>query len=277
MARAACIGEFKGDVANNTFDLVKRAKNTLVCETKRVFTNKLDNDGTLEQCKARWVLCGYSQQPGIHFDKTFLATAKATSICIFFLPVAFFDLKLKGIDVVKAFTQAMLSNADLYCEQMEGFEEYDKTAKRTSSRAMASCSSGANRAYAPSSATAPAYGERFSSKIYACVDKFVGLKITYNRDARTLTPSHELYIKNMAGRFLPNKMLRKSTMTHAWFTNKAERVSTSSKLGIATTESDSAITQGKLYLELVASTLYAATMTRPDISYHSFIRLSLET
>eukprot|EP00965_Chrysotila_dentata_P172846 5704060-Pleurochrysis_carterae.AAC.2 len=32
--RAACIGEFKGKVANNTFDLLNRPKNTLVCKTK---------------------------------------------------------------------------------------------------------------------------------------------------------------------------------------------------------------------------------------------------
>eukprot|EP00965_Chrysotila_dentata_P018710 622446-Pleurochrysis_carterae.AAC.1 len=40
-------------------------------------------------------------------------------------------------------------------------------------------------------------------------------------------------------------------------------------LGIAITESDSAIKQGKPYLKLVASILCAATMTRPDISYHT--------
>eukprot|EP00965_Chrysotila_dentata_P141152 4665617-Pleurochrysis_carterae.AAC.1 len=32
--RAACVKEFKGKGANNTFDLVKRPKNTLVCKTK---------------------------------------------------------------------------------------------------------------------------------------------------------------------------------------------------------------------------------------------------
>eukprot|EP00965_Chrysotila_dentata_P006541 213303-Pleurochrysis_carterae.AAC.1 len=30
---AACIEEFKGKVANDTFDLVKRPKSTLVCKT----------------------------------------------------------------------------------------------------------------------------------------------------------------------------------------------------------------------------------------------------
>ncbi|NJR41756.1 MAG: hypothetical protein HC767_02915, partial [Akkermansiaceae bacterium] len=267
-------------------------------------------------------LCGYSQRPGVHFDKTFTATAKATSIRIFFALVALFDLELKGIDVVKAFTQAMLSDADLYCEQMEGFEEYDKTTREKLVCKLKMALEGGRQsghlwqqantdflksygftqfwgepciftlkrdgsfllvivwiddlaiAYANKDENlfdqfATAYGKRFKSKISACVDKFIGLKITRNRDARTLTLSQELYIEKMADRFLPNKTLRKSTTTPAWFTDKAQRVSTFSKLGIATTESDSAIKQGKPYLELVASILYAATMTRPDISYHT--------
>eukprot|EP00965_Chrysotila_dentata_P088993 2937794-Pleurochrysis_carterae.AAC.1 len=45
-----------------------------------------------------------AQRPGVHFDKTFTITAKATSICILSSLSALFDLGLKGIDVVKAFT-----------------------------------------------------------------------------------------------------------------------------------------------------------------------------
>eukprot|EP00965_Chrysotila_dentata_P147500 4869309-Pleurochrysis_carterae.AAC.1 len=36
---------------------------------------------------------------------------------------------------------------------------------------------------------ATAYGKRFKSRISACVDKLIGLKITRNRDARMLTLS----------------------------------------------------------------------------------------
>eukprot|EP00965_Chrysotila_dentata_P188287 6172647-Pleurochrysis_carterae.AAC.1 len=87
---------------------------------------------------------------------------------------------------------------------------------------------------------AAAYGKRFESKISACVDKFIGLKITRDRKARSLTLSQELYIEKTADCFLPIKTLRKTTTTPAWFTDKAQRVSTFSKLGITTTKSDSA-------------------------------------
>eukprot|EP00965_Chrysotila_dentata_P032022 1067824-Pleurochrysis_carterae.AAC.2 len=116
---------------------------------------------------------------------------------------------------------------------------------------------------------AKAFGERFKSKTSACVDKFISLKITRDRNARTLTLPQDLYIEKTAGRFLPNTTLRNSTTTPAWLTDRAQRVRTFSKLGFATTESDSAIKQGKLYLELVASILYAATITRPDIPYQT--------
>eukprot|EP00965_Chrysotila_dentata_P175066 5778878-Pleurochrysis_carterae.AAC.2 len=199
----------------------------------------------------------------------------------------------------------MLSDADLYREQMEGFEEYDKTIreklvcrlkmplevdaraeglwKQATTEFLKSynvtqfpgepCIFTLKRdsfllvivwiddlaiAYANKDGPlfdhfATAYAKRFRSKISACVDKFIGLKTTRDRDARTLTLSQQLHIEKMADCFLPNKALRKSTTTRAWFTDKTQRVSTFSKLAIATTKSDSAIKQGTPYLELVRS------------------------
>eukprot|EP00965_Chrysotila_dentata_P051822 1720471-Pleurochrysis_carterae.AAC.2 len=122
---------------------------------------------------------------------------------------------------------------------------------------------------------AQAYAKRFKSNISAYANKFIVPKFTRDRNARTLIISQKLYIITMAYCFLPNKTLRQSTTTPAWFTDIAQRVSTFSKLGLATTESNSATKQGKPYLELVASNLYAATMTRPDFSYHTSRPLSL--
>eukprot|EP00965_Chrysotila_dentata_P005061 165688-Pleurochrysis_carterae.AAC.1 len=198
----------------------------------------------------------------------------------------------------------MLSDADLYCEQMEGFEQYDKTTREKLVYRLKMAFEGGRQsghlweqantdflksygftqfwgepciltlkrdglflliiiwiddlaiAYANKDENlfdqlATAYGKRVKSKISDCVDKFIGLKITRNRDARMLSLSQELCIEKMAGRFLPNRRtLRKSTTTPTWLTDKAQRVSTLSKLGIATIESESAIKQGKPYLEL---------------------------
>eukprot|EP00965_Chrysotila_dentata_P103112 3404396-Pleurochrysis_carterae.AAC.1 len=92
---------------------------------------------------------------------------------------------------------------------------------------------------------AKVYGNCFKSKISHQVDKFIGLKVTRDRNARTVTLSQELYIEKMADRFLPNKTLHKPTTTPAWFIDKAQRTSTYTKLGLAANESDSAMKQGK--------------------------------
>eukprot|EP00965_Chrysotila_dentata_P033805 1124913-Pleurochrysis_carterae.AAC.1 len=114
-----------------------------------------------------------------------------------------------------------------------------------------------------------AYGKRFKSEISNQVDRFIGLKVTRDLNARTATLLQELHIEEMADRFLPNnKTLRKPTTTPAWFTDKTRRTSTYTKLCLAANEFDSAMKQGKQYLEFVAIILYASTMTRPDIAYH---------
>eukprot|EP00965_Chrysotila_dentata_P021600 715746-Pleurochrysis_carterae.AAC.1 len=161
----------------------------------------------------------------------------------------------------------MLSDADLYCEQLEDIYEYDKTAREKLVDARADISGSKptpsflrtiglysvpgrtlhltlNRnglfllvvvwiddldiAYANTDESffdefATAHGKRF-------MGKFIGLKITRDRDARTLTLSQELHIEKMADRLLPNKTLRKSTSIPVWFTDKAQPASTFSKL-----------------------------------------------
>eukprot|EP00965_Chrysotila_dentata_P096371 3184657-Pleurochrysis_carterae.AAC.2 len=96
---------------------------------------------------------------------------------------------------------------------------------------------------------AKAYGNCFTlNKIFDQIDKFNGLAVTRDRNARTVTLSQELYIEKMADRFLPNKTLRKPTTTPAWFTNKAQRTSTYTKIGLTANESNSAMKRGKPYL-----------------------------
>jgi histone deacetylase 1/2 len=54
--RAAMEEEYNALIANNTWDLVA--------------------DGTLKRYKARWVVLGFTQHPGIDFDETFSAVVK---------------------------------------------------------------------------------------------------------------------------------------------------------------------------------------------------------
>jgi hypothetical protein len=75
--------------ANRTWSLVPRPPGANVISGKWVFKNKLRPDGSLEHHKARWVVHGFKQQPGIDFDQTFSLVIKpATILTVLHLAVA---------------------------------------------------------------------------------------------------------------------------------------------------------------------------------------------
>jgi hypothetical protein len=69
--RRAMEEEYAALVANQTWDLVPRLPGTNVVTGKWIWTHKRQADGTLERYKARWVLRGFTQRPGVDYDETF--------------------------------------------------------------------------------------------------------------------------------------------------------------------------------------------------------------
>jgi hypothetical protein len=70
--RAAMEDEYGALINNGTWELVPRSQGSNVVTGKWVFTHKLCADGTLDRYKARWVLQGFTQHPGVEYDETFL-------------------------------------------------------------------------------------------------------------------------------------------------------------------------------------------------------------
>jgi hypothetical protein len=50
--------------------------------SKWIFKQRFRVDGTLERYKARWVLRGFMQRPGIDYDETFSPVVKPTIVHI---------------------------------------------------------------------------------------------------------------------------------------------------------------------------------------------------
>jgi hypothetical protein len=64
--------EFDALQRNKTWTLVPRPPGASVVTGKWVFKHKFNSDGSLERYKARWVVRGFHQRPGVDFGETFL-------------------------------------------------------------------------------------------------------------------------------------------------------------------------------------------------------------
>jgi hypothetical protein len=78
--RAAMQEEYTALLQNNTWDLVPRPSQGNIVSGKWIFRHKFRADGTLERYKARWVLRGFTQRPGIDFGETFSPVIKPATV-----------------------------------------------------------------------------------------------------------------------------------------------------------------------------------------------------
>lgn len=96
---------------------------------KWVFTYKYNSDGTLEKCKARLVVMGCFQREGIDFLEVFAPVAQTKSYRILLALAAQLDWQLAQWDVDAAFTNAHISE-EIYIYQPEGFDDGTDTVLR---------------------------------------------------------------------------------------------------------------------------------------------------
>ena len=100
--------EFDALQANQTWRLVPRPPGARVITGKWVFKHKLNPDGSLARYKARWVVRGFNQRPGIDFGETFSPVVKPATIRTVLTLVATHNWPAHQLDVSNAFLHGNL-------------------------------------------------------------------------------------------------------------------------------------------------------------------------
>jgi histone deacetylase 1/2 len=118
--RAAMQLEFDAIQANHTWRLVPRPPGARVITGKWVFKIKYHSDGTLDRYKARWVVRGFHQRPGIDFGETFSPVVKPATIRTVLSVVASKQWPAHQLDVTNAFLHGHL-HEHVFCQQPTGF------------------------------------------------------------------------------------------------------------------------------------------------------------
>jgi hypothetical protein len=120
--RAAMEDKYRALLSNNTWDLVARPPGTNIVSGKWIFKHKLHPDGTLDRYKARWVVCGFTQRPGIDFDETFSPVVKPATVRTVLSLALSRQRPVHQLDVKNAFLHGILTET-VYCSQPAGFED----------------------------------------------------------------------------------------------------------------------------------------------------------
>jgi hypothetical protein len=89
---------------------------------KWVYKIKTNPDNSIERYKARLVVRGFSQKPGIDFTETFAPVAKYSSLRLQFAKAAQENLDVLQLDIKTAFLYGDLKE-ETYMDQPEGFSQ----------------------------------------------------------------------------------------------------------------------------------------------------------
>lgn len=97
--------EFNSLIENETWSLVDLPPGRRAIEGKWVFKRKYHADGSLERFKARFVVRGFRQQPGVDYieHELFSPVVRVSTIRFLMALVAELDWELEQLDVVTAF------------------------------------------------------------------------------------------------------------------------------------------------------------------------------
>ena len=117
--------EYNALIKNQTWTLIPHDQNYKHIGNKWVYKVKENPDGTINRYKARLVMKGFLQTPGLDFNETFSPVVKAATIRIILTLAVNNDWMLRQVDINNAFLNGELTET-VYMPQPEGFEDKRK-------------------------------------------------------------------------------------------------------------------------------------------------------
>ncbi|KAJ9512416.1 hypothetical protein QJQ45_012965 [Haematococcus lacustris] len=216
--------EIASQLANETRQLVDRQVGMSVLPGRRVLKTKLSPDGSTAKHKARWVVKGFRQRDGVDFsaDAIFAPVVMHTTKRLIFALAVQKGMRSSSGSMVHMLVyvdDCILASSDIATVQavkqqmQEAFEVHDLGPARD----------------------------------------FLGMRITYDRAARTLQLKQQQYIEQLMQRFSKAECNGRELPLDAG----TKLVREGEQLSSADTHT---------YRELVGALLYASTCTRPGIA-----------
>ena len=114
--------EYNSLVSMNAWELMPVPHGKKAIPSKWVFKRKLNADGSIERYKARLVIKGFFQRPGLDYNAVFSPVVRASTVRLFFSIVASFDLECHAIDIKNAFIQGDLEE-QIFMQQPAGYDD----------------------------------------------------------------------------------------------------------------------------------------------------------
>ena len=104
------------------WDLVPKPEHKNIIGTKRVFRNKLDEQGEVIKNKARLVAQGYSQKEDVDYTETFVPIARLKAIRLLLSYTVNHNITLYQMNVKSAFLNGVIAE-EVFVKQPPGFED----------------------------------------------------------------------------------------------------------------------------------------------------------
>lgn len=127
----ACREELKSHQKNGTWNIRARKRNEKVVGSTWTFDIKRKEDGTIERYKARFCAQGFSQRPGMDFDKTYANSLRSDTLRILIAYAAKHGYRLTSADIKTAY----LSGTSMLTSQsgkLKDSKKWEPTAKKWS-------------------------------------------------------------------------------------------------------------------------------------------------